>query len=93
MTFDQMETLFRTAPVTELRQPSTRHPCREIAAMLLLAELAPEVGSRVVATADDDVIYFAADPFLVAPRITEDNVCELARLGVRLGFGQFSMAV
>ncbi len=93
MTYDQMEALFRTAPLTVLRQPSTRHPCREIAAMLLLAELAPEVGSRVTVSADDDVIYFAADPYIVAPRITEDNVHELARLGVRLRCCQFSMAV
>ena len=92
MTFDKMETLFRTAPVAQLRQPSTRHPCREIAAMLRLAELAPEVGSRVVATADDDVIYFAADPYIVAPRNTEDNIHELARLGVRLRSCRFSKA-
>ncbi len=69
-----------------------RHPIREVAAMLILAELDPTPRERGLASASHDEVYFTADVDLVAPRMTRDIAAELRALGVRcdgLGFATF----
>lgn len=70
-----------------------RHPLREVAALTLLAELDPTPRERGLASAMHDEVYLAADPDIVAPRMTRELAIELRALGVRYDGTGFLMFV
>jgi hypothetical protein len=64
------------------RIENPRHPRPDIAAFLLLSELAPGSDDMVLA-AEHDEIYLVTDCEALAEVITQEQVVELARCGVR----------
>jgi hypothetical protein len=59
-----------------------RHPRRDIAAFILLAELVP--GTKpIVAASEHDEFYLETDCDALAAAATQEHIVELARCGVR----------
>ena len=80
------------AELREVAGRPQRHPIREVAAMIILAELDPTPRENGLASVGRDEVYFAADVDLAAPRMTREIAAELRALGVRcdgLGFSTF----
>lgn len=92
MTTDELEALFKKYDHQYLeKSPTPRHPRRDISAFLLLHELCP-AHDDMVSGAVHDVIYL--DPSLenlASSNITEEQVLELVRCGVRLNDDHLSM--
>ncbi len=63
---------------------NARHPRNDVAAMLLLHELLPDETTDIISWAGHDEISFSPVVRQVVERITEDQVVELIRYGVRL---------
>lgn len=82
---------------------SPRHPCPDLGAFLLLAELAPDVISNsgpyngkqhdIVSAADHDEIWLSVDLGKFAEVATEENILELVRCGVRYDTENESLAM
>ncbi len=95
MTVDEMAALFEKHNeefVRFERISVPRHPRPDLHAFLLLHELDPN-SCHMVAAAEHDEIYLEVDPERVATKITEDQVLELVRCGVRFGDTCFCMFV
>lgn len=60
-----------------------KHERPDMCAFIMLAELESENHRDMVSAAEHDEIYLSPDPELVAKIITEEQVADLVRCGVR----------
>jgi hypothetical protein len=96
MTVEEMKALFEKhdKEYIEFDRVKVKRSSRpDLHAFLLLDELIPDKGVDMVAGAEHDEVYLAPELEEVAGAITEEQVVELVRCGVRLGEYGFCMFV